>query len=133
MDVYRDSDLRKMNPGLVAVKVYIASNSRHAPRWSVLRAAGVPFISTWIDWPFNTLPVLLILRPLLGCAHWTKCCDEAAAADILLFVDLPGETRVWRAHRNGLRSRERSSCLYRVAGDVERLEPSAPQEVQHRC
>ena len=93
MDVYRDSDLRKMNPGLVAVKVYIASNSRHAPRWSVLRAAGVPFISTWIDWPFNTLPVLLILRPLLGCAHWTKCCEEAAAADILLFVDLPGETQ----------------------------------------
>jgi len=29
--------------------VYIASRTKHAPKWRALRDAGVPIISTWID------------------------------------------------------------------------------------
>ena len=29
--------------------IYIASKTKHAPKWRALRANGIPIISTWID------------------------------------------------------------------------------------
>lgn len=31
------------------MKIYIASKTKHAPKWQILRDAGVNIISTWID------------------------------------------------------------------------------------
>jgi hypothetical protein len=35
------------------VKVYCAAKSRHWPWFAALRAAGVPIISSWLDWDHN--------------------------------------------------------------------------------
>jgi hypothetical protein len=37
----------------VMTRVYVASKSCSWPFWTALRAAGVPIISSWLDWPRN--------------------------------------------------------------------------------
>jgi hypothetical protein len=64
------------------VKVYVASKSCHWPWWQALRAAGVPIVASWIDWPFNhddSEPL-----PSAWAEHWSRCIEEAAAADVTL-------------------------------------------------
>jgi hypothetical protein len=69
----------------MAKGIYIASKSKHGPRWQALRASGVPIISTWIDeagegetsdWP----------------GLWDRCLSEAASATVLIMYVEPGET-----------------------------------------
>jgi hypothetical protein len=64
--------------------------SRHHSWWRALRAASVPIVASWIDWPPNidgSEPT-----PDAWREHWDKCIAEAAAADICLFVSNAGET-----------------------------------------
>ena len=74
------------------MKVYCASKARHASWWRALRAAGVPIVAPWIDWPGN----------VAGCPepsadawelHWSGCISHAADADICLFVANELETQ----------------------------------------
>jgi hypothetical protein len=65
---------------------YVASKSRFWPWWQALRAAGLPIVADWIDWPHNiddSEPDDDEWR-----AHAEQCIEQAAAADILLlYVD----------------------------------------------
>jgi hypothetical protein len=74
------------------IRVYTASKAHHYLWWRALRAAGVPIAASWIDWPLNApdteLPTAEQWR-----RHWQRCCLEAAAADVCLFVDMPGENQ----------------------------------------
>jgi hypothetical protein len=73
--------------------VYPASKARHAPWWRALQACGLPVSPdcTWLDWPYND-PGAPEASPDDWRAHWSKCIEAARAADVLLFLDLPGET-----------------------------------------
>lgn len=64
--------------------IYIASKSKHGPRWRALRAQGYPICSSWID----------------ECEEgatsdwvdlWTRCVSEAAGADVLIVYAEWGE------------------------------------------
>src|SRR5262245_24121601 len=70
--------------------VYVASKARHFAWWRALRAAGVPIVGSWIDWSGNSDGA----EPTSDAwsRHWYRCVDEAAAADICLFVSNTGET-----------------------------------------
>jgi len=64
--------------------IYIASKTKHAPRWRELRAQGVPLISTWIDEAgkgetksFSDL--------------WDRCVLEACTSYVLVAYREPGE------------------------------------------
>jgi hypothetical protein len=73
------------------VKVYPASKSCHWPWWSALRAAGVPISATWLDWSHNhdkTEPTSDEWTE-----HWSRCCREAAEADITLMFARDGENQ----------------------------------------
>ena len=68
--------------------VYIASRSRHGERWKALRAQGVPVLSSWID------------ECEAGATDdwsnlWTRCVDEAASAEALIFY-APVEDAPWK-------------------------------------
>jgi hypothetical protein len=64
------------------ITIYCASKAKHAHFWQALRAAGVPIVASWIDWPFNHDGG----EPTQDewAAHWDRCCREAAEADITL-------------------------------------------------
>jgi hypothetical protein len=70
--------------------VYVASKAKHCVWWRALRSAGVPIVASWLDSKVNSGEI-----PEPTADHWRalwdKNIEEAAAADILLFVDLPDE------------------------------------------
>jgi hypothetical protein len=72
--------------------VYVASKAKHASWWCALRAAGIPISSSWIDWQFN-VPGAPEPTADAWRGHWSGCLISAAAADILLFFDAPGENQ----------------------------------------
>lgn len=55
------------------MKIYVASNIRHAPMWRKLRARGEPIISSWLDWTGVASPRL-----------WDLCTSEPADADVTI-------------------------------------------------
>lgn len=64
--------------------IYIASKTKHADRWRLLRSDGVPIISTWIDEAgvgetadFHDL--------------WSRCLTESASCSVLVSYREPGE------------------------------------------
>jgi len=65
--------------------IYIASKAKHGPRWLAMRAAGVPFISTWID------------ECGVGATSdwadlWFRCIHEASMAHAVILYVEEGET-----------------------------------------
>ena len=67
---------------------YPASKARHGPWWQALRAAGVPIVASWIDARLNEPGA----EPTDAWQdHWRACVEQAAAADICLFVCNEGE------------------------------------------
>jgi hypothetical protein len=74
--------------------VYPASKAKHAPWWRALRAAGVPISPDchWIDWSANE-PGAPEASAEDWCGHWQGCIHGAANADVLLFLDMPGENQ----------------------------------------
>lgn len=66
------------------MEIYIASKTKHAPRWRALREQGVNIISTWIDeaGPGESK----CLTDL-----WTRCIREAATCDLLIVYQEPNE------------------------------------------
>jgi len=74
------------------MNVAVASKAKHAAWWAALRTAGIPIVSGWIDWPLNAPgapePTADDWR-----GHWASCLTDAAAADVLLFLDMPNETQ----------------------------------------
>jgi hypothetical protein len=63
-------------------RIYCASKSKHWPFWQALRAAGVPIVCSWIDWPRNHdchEPTKDEWR-----RHWDQCMREASDADLVL-------------------------------------------------
>lgn len=75
--------------GREKMRIYPASKSKHWPFWQSLRSAGIPIASSWIDAPFNRDGT----EPPNWALHWTKCIDEAAAADIVLMFAQEGENQ----------------------------------------
>jgi hypothetical protein len=65
---------------------YVASKSKFWPWWQGLRSAGIPIMSSWIDWSHNiddSEPDDDEWR-----AHAEQCLEQAAAGDItLLYID----------------------------------------------
>lgn len=64
--------------------IYIASKTKHGPRWRAMRDAGVPILSTWID------------EAEEGATSdwqdlWRRCVSESSAADALIVYREPGE------------------------------------------
>jgi hypothetical protein len=74
----------------MSLTVYCASKARHNEWWKALQAAGLPIIASWISWEGNTTDA----KPTadMWSRHWEKCIEQAAAADICLFVSNGGET-----------------------------------------
>jgi hypothetical protein len=70
---------------------YPASKSKYAAWWKAMRAAGVPIVASWIDSGLNTGE--LSPSPDVWREHWGTCIEQAAAADVCLFVDMPGENQ----------------------------------------
>lgn len=64
--------------------VYVASKTRHAPTWKIIRAAGLPIISTWIDeaGPGESAD----LDDL-----WSRCITESASAAVLILYREPDD------------------------------------------
>jgi hypothetical protein len=63
--------------------IYIASKTKHAPRWRALRAKGAPIVASWIDMP----PGRPAEEPDYG-DLWTRCAAEAAgAATLIAYVE----------------------------------------------
>jgi hypothetical protein len=73
------------------MKIYCASKAKHAAWWASLQAAGVPIAASWIDWSANEPGALEPTNDAWG-RHWQRCIDEAADADVCLFVCNEGET-----------------------------------------
>src|SRR5262249_16855701 len=73
----------------LSFKVYCASKSAHAHWWAALRAAGVPIVASWIDWPPNYTGE----EPSESdwSEHWSGCLREASECDILLLFGGEGE------------------------------------------
>jgi hypothetical protein len=69
--------------GLIMPKVAVCSKSKHWELWAALRAAGVPIISTWIDWYPNRDEDV---EP--GSDEWrdhvVNCIDDVIKADVLI-------------------------------------------------
>jgi hypothetical protein len=64
------------------MQVAIASKSKHWEMWTALRAAGIPIISTWIDWHHNrddTHP-----EDDEWAAHVVACIDDVIKSDVLI-------------------------------------------------
>lgn len=64
--------------------IYIASKSKHGPRWVTLRNRGWPICSTWID--ESGEGQTSDWRDL-----WDRCVNEAASADVMIMYVEPGE------------------------------------------
>lgn len=64
--------------------IYVASKIRHAVTWKMLRSAGLPIISTWIDEAgqggSDDMTDL-----------WRRCISEASTAEALIVYRLPDE------------------------------------------
>jgi hypothetical protein len=71
--------------------IYCASKAYHWPLWQFLRAQGLPIRASWIDSPINRDDVAP--SPEMWSEHWKKCLEEAAACDVLLFLDRHGENQ----------------------------------------
>lgn len=65
--------------------IYIASKTRHAPKWKALRSAGWPIISTWIDEAEEAASKDLT-------DLWVRCVDEASKIDCLIIYTERGDT-----------------------------------------
>lgn len=64
--------------------IYIASKTKHAPKWIALRAQGVPIVSTWIDDAgYDATAGMVDL--------WERCVREAAHACALVVYHEPGD------------------------------------------
>jgi len=66
------------------MKFYIASKTKHGPRWRELRDQGIPIISTWID------------ESEVGATNdfsdlWSRCINEAKTCDALIVYREPDE------------------------------------------
>jgi hypothetical protein len=64
------------------MRIAIASKSKHWPFWQALRAAGLPIVSTWVDWPKNhdgSEPTADEWR-----RHADQCVADVLSADVLL-------------------------------------------------
>ena len=65
------------------ITVSVASKAKHWSWWQSLRGAGVPIISTWIDWPHNIAgtpePTADEWR-----VRWERNLSDACAADMVL-------------------------------------------------
>lgn len=65
------------------MQVAVASKSKHWELWASLRAAGIPIISTWIDWHHNREE-----NPHPDdeewAAHVVACVDDVIKADVLI-------------------------------------------------
>lgn len=69
--------------------IYVASKTRHAPTWRVLRASGLPVTSTWIDAPWlcgGPQPT-----PTDRGTFWETVVEEIKASDLLLLYRVGGE------------------------------------------
>lgn len=64
--------------------IYIASKTKHAPRWRELRGKGFPIISTWIDEADKG-------QTYSWSDLWTRCVNEAKSATCLIFYKEEGE------------------------------------------
>lgn len=64
--------------------VYVASKVRHAPTWKIIRAAGLPIVSTWIDeaGPVESADLARL---------WQRCVNEASSAEVLIVLREPNE------------------------------------------
>lgn len=64
--------------------IYMASKVRHAVTWKMLRSAGLPIVSTWIDeaGPGESKS----LRDL-----WRRCIAEASSAEVVIVYRLTDE------------------------------------------
>jgi hypothetical protein len=69
--------------------VYPASKAKHAEFWKALQAAGLPIVASWISWEGNKSDAK-VTRDMWS-RHWESCIEQAAAADICLFVSFKGE------------------------------------------
>ena len=66
-------------------RIYIASKTKHAPKWRELRANGLNIVSSWLD-------VGEIDRPEEYRRLWNCCILEVSASDLLIVYCEPGET-----------------------------------------
>lgn len=65
--------------------VYIASKTKHAATWRMLRTLGAPIISTWID--EAGVGESLDLGDL-----WKRCVREASSCELLVLFEEAGDT-----------------------------------------
>lgn len=65
--------------------IYMASKLRHAVTWKMLRSAGLPIISTWIDEAGDG-------ETSDFADLWRRCVAEAVTAEVVIVYRLPGET-----------------------------------------
>jgi hypothetical protein len=72
------------------MQIYCASKVKHGAWWRALRSAGVPIAASWIDWQAND-PGADEPTADAWSRHWSRCIDEAADADVCLFVNNEGE------------------------------------------
>jgi hypothetical protein len=64
--------------------IYVASKTKHAPRWIALRAGGLPIISTWIDEAGHGQSGSLA-------DLWRRNVSEASVASVVLAYHEPGD------------------------------------------
>jgi hypothetical protein len=74
------------------ITVAVASKARHWAWWQSLAACGLPLSSSWPWWKFNS-DKASTPSPDDWRDRWEKNIADAAAADILLFLDLEGENQ----------------------------------------
>ena len=74
------------------MQIYVASKTIHLPFWQALRAAGVPIVASWIDWPGNSGEI----EPTSDewSEHWQRCLSEASEADVTLLCATEGERQM---------------------------------------
>lgn len=66
------------------MKVYIASKTKHASTWQLLKSSGIPFVCSWIDEAEMDKSTSL---SDLAC----RCIAEATGGDLLVLYLEPGE------------------------------------------
>lgn len=99
--------------------IYVASKSRHAPRWRTLRGIGAPIISTWIDEPDDPAACIDLK------ALWIRCIDEAARASHVLAYHEPGET--WKGAFVEIGAALANGATVIVVGDPDGTWAAHPQ------
>lgn len=73
-----------LSPEPKRIGVYIASKTKHAPKWKALRESGVPIISTWID-------EAGIGETKCFTDLWRRCIDEAKNAERMIVYAEDGD------------------------------------------